>query len=248
MAVTATPSRSVALRLSGRSVEQPIIRLRQVIKNYKTPAGDFPALKGINADILAGEFIGVFGKSGAGKTTLVNVISAVDHLTSGEIWVGDTAVHKLSENQASLWRGRNLGVIFQSFQLMPTLSVLNNILLPLDFTGGYRPRRSRQWAMDLLEAVELSEHAGKLPSEVSGGQQQRVAIARALVNDPAIILADEPTGRLDSTTAETIFEIFERLVHQGKTIIMVSHEKTFIRRFSRLLWLADGELTEDAQF
>ncbi len=227
---------------------QPFIRMRAVQKNYKTALGDFPALKGIEADIYAGEFIGILGKSGAGKSTLVNMLTAVDHLSAGEIWVGEVAVHKLNENQASLWRGRNLGVIYQSFQLMPTLSLLDNVMMPMDFCGVFRPRLSAQRAMELLRQVEIEEHARKLPAAISGGQQQRVAIARALANDPALIVADEPTGRLDSVTAETILQIFEGLVEQGKTIVMVTHDTSFMERFSRLLWIADGKIVAEPQF
>ncbi len=228
--------------------DRPLIRLRQVTKNYRTAAGDFPALRGIDLDLYPGELVGVLGKSGAGKTTLVNLISGVDHLTSGEIWVGDTAVHQLNENQAAQWRSRNLGVVYQSFQLMPTLSLLDNVLLPMDFTGLYRGKSSARHALEILRQMELEEHAGKLPSNISGGQQQRVAIARALANDPPVIVADEPTGRLDSITAETIFEIFEGLVHQGRTIIMVTHDASFARRFTRLVWLADGQVVDEPQF
>lgn len=224
------------------------IRLRGVKKAYQTAAGEFFALKGIDADIYPGEFIGILGKSGAGKTTLVNLITGVDHLTEGEIWVGDIPVHSLNEDQAARWRGRNLGVIYQTFQLMPTLSVIENVMLPMDFAGRYRPFISRQRAMEILRQVELEEHADKLPANISGGQQQRVAIARALANDPPLIVADEPTGRLDSVTAETIFQIFERLIEQGKTIVMVTHDTTFAGRFSRVLWIADGKLVPEAQF
>jgi putative ABC transport system ATP-binding protein len=228
--------------------DRPLIRLRQVTKHYRTAAGEFPALRGIDLDIHPGELVGVLGKSGAGKTTLVNLLSGVDHLTSGEVWVGDTAVHKLNENQAAQWRSRNLGVVYQSFQLMPTLSILDNVLLPMDFIGQYRGKRSARYALEILRQMELEEHAGKLPSAISGGQQQRVAIARALANDPPIIVADEPTGRLDSVTAETIFQIFEGLVQQGRTIIMVTHDAGFAHRFSRLVWLADGQVVEEPQF
>ena len=224
------------------------ISLHGVVKAYKTPAGDFLALKGIDVDIQRGEFVGILGKSGAGKSTLVNMISAVDHLTEGEVWMDGVAVHKLNENQAAAWRGRNLGVIYQSFQLMSTLSILDNVMLGMDFSNTYRPRRSPERAMDLLRQVEIAEHARKLPGTISGGQQQRVAIARALANDPPILVADEPTGRLDSTTAETIFSIFEGLVAQGRTILMVSHDPSFYRRYSRVLWIADGMLTDQPQF
>jgi putative ABC transport system ATP-binding protein len=226
----------------------PLIRLRGVRKSYRTAAGDFLALKGIDADIYAGEFIGVLGKSGAGKSTLVNLISGVDHLSGGELWVGDVAVHGLNEDQAAGWRGRNMGVIYQSFQLMPTLTLADNILLAMDFTGTYRGQRSVETALELLRDVELEEHAWKLPGDISGGQQQRVAIARALANDPPLLVADEPTGRLDSSTAETIFQIFERLVARGRTIIMVSHDPSFIARYSRVLWISEGLLTDEPQF
>jgi putative ABC transport system ATP-binding protein len=223
-----------------------LISLRKVMKAYKTPAGDFFALKGIDAEIFSGEFVGVWGKSGAGKSTLVNMISGVDHLTSGEIWVDGIAVHQLNENQAARWRGRSLGVVYQSFQLMSSLTLLENINLAMDFAGRFNPRKSSERAMQLLEEVELAEHARKLPADISGGQQQRVAIARALANDPSIIIADEPTGRLDSNTAETIFNIFADLVRRGKTIIMVSHDPSFIKRYSRVLWIADGKFTNQS--
>lgn len=226
----------------------PLIRLRGVQKSYKTAAGDFLALRGVDADILPGEFVGVLGKSGAGKSTLVNIISGVDHLSAGELWVGDVAVHRLDENQAADWRGRNMGVIYQSFQLMPSLSLVDNILLAMDFNGTYRGRRSQEEALDLLRAVELEDHAWKLPSDISGGQQQRVAIARALANDPPILVADEPTGRLDSTTAEIVFRIFENLSARGHTLVMVSHDPSFHDRYSRVLWIADGLLTNEPQF
>jgi len=226
---------------------QALIRLRGVKKAYKTAAGDFLALKGIDAEVYPGELLGILGKSGAGKTTLVNLITGVDHLTGGEIWVGETPVHALNENQAAQWRGRSLGVIYQAFQLMPNLTVIDNVMLPMDLNGLYRPFTSRSHALELLKQVELEEHAYKIPANISGGQQQRVAIARALANDPPLIVADEPTGRLDSVTAETIFQIFERLAHQGKTILMVTHDPTFAERFSRLLWIADGQLVSEPQ-
>ncbi len=225
-----------------------LISLHDVTKAYKTPAGDFWALKGVDIEVAPGEFVGILGKSGAGKTTLVNLLTGVDHCTGGEIEVDGVAVHRLKENQAAKWRARNLGVIFQSFQLMPSLSLLDNVTLPMDFAGLYRPIRSAERALELLRAVEIDEHAFKLPSDISGGQQQRVAIARALANDPPIIVADEPTGRLDSSTAETIFAIFETLVQQGKTIFMVSHDPGFVRRYSRVIWLADGLVTDEPQF
>jgi putative ABC transport system ATP-binding protein len=219
--------------------------LDNVVKVYSTAAGDFTALKGISMQIRTGEFLGIIGKSGAGKSTLLNMITGVDHLTSGKVTVHAngraTSIHELSENNLALWRGQNMGVVYQSFQLLPMLSLLENVMLPMDLCGLYHHRQSRQRAIELLEMVELGEHAHKPPAFISGGQQQRVAIARALANDPPILVADEPTGSLDSVTAETIFEVFQRLVHeQGKTIIMVTHEKSLVPRFTRHLEISDG--------
>ncbi len=227
----------------------PIIELHQVSKVYTTAAGVFQALKGINLEVQAGEFLGIVGKSGAGKSTLLNMITGVDHLTSGEVIIrGDgteISVHGLPEDDLALWRGRTLGVIFQSFQLLPMLTLLENIMMPIDLCGLYQGRLSRERAMDLLRLVELEDHANKLPAYISGGQQQRVAIARALANDPPILVADEPTGSLDSITADHIFDVFERLVlEQEKTIVMVTHDNSLGPRFSRHLQIADGELAE----
>jgi putative ABC transport system ATP-binding protein len=228
-----------------------LIQLSQVVKVYKTAAGDFTALKGISADIHTGEFVGVIGKSGAGKTTLLNMITGSDEITSGEVIYQasngkSTSIHKLNENDMALWRGRNVGIIHQSFQLLPMLTLVENIMLPVDFSGRFRPRMTRQRAIELLELVELQEHAFKLPAYISGGQKQRVAIARSLVNDPPIIVADEPTGSLDTMTAETIFQIFEKLVEEGRTIIMVTHDNNLGPRFSRRLMITDGQITDDS--
>jgi len=222
-----------------------LIELLDVSKIYATEAGEFPALRGINLAINAGEFFGIVGKSGAGKSTLLNMITGVDHLTSGEVLIRagrDVSVHHLSENDLALWRGRTMGVIYQSFQLLPMLTLLENILLPMDLCGLYRPRESRRRAMELLELVEIPEHANKLPAYISGGQQQRVAIARALANDPPILVADEPTGSLDSVTADHIFDVFEKLVTRGKTIVMVTHDTGLMPRFNRHLVLSEGEI------
>lgn len=222
----------------------PLIRVRDLVKVYESSAGDYPALKRVNLDVFPGEFLGIMGKSGAGKTTLVNMITGVDHLTSGEVWVNSTSVHQMNENRLALWRGRNLGIIYQSFHLMPNLTLLDNVMLPMDLSGTYQKRASQARALDLLRQVELEEHAFKLPSAISGGQQQRVAIARALANDPPILIADEPTGRLDSGTAETIFHIFLELVAQGKTILMVTHDSSLAHRVTRTLHIVDGEIEQ----
>jgi putative ABC transport system ATP-binding protein len=223
----------------------PLIQLRDVSKMYHTPAGDFPALKSITADFGRGEFVGVVGKSGAGKSTLVNVITGVDDLTSGQVWIDGTSVHDLGESQMALWRGINVGVVYQTFELLPTLSLLDNVMLPMDFCGMYHPRKSPERAMQLLRDVGLEGHERKPPTKISGGQQQRVAIARALANDPPIVVADEPTGNLDSGTAEEIFELFEGLVAQGKTIVMVTHDRSLAPRFDRTLQIVDGEIVEE---
>ena len=233
----------------------PLIELRNVAKVYASEAGEFSALRGINAQIYPGEFLGVIGKSGAGKSTLLNMISGVDHLTAGEVIVRsgqsgpasrEISVHALSEDDMALWRGKTMGVIYQSFQLLPMLTLLDNVILPMDLCGAYHPRHSREHAMDLLRLVELEEHANKLPAFISGGQQQRVAIARALANDPPVLIADEPTGSLDSVTADHIFSVFETLLTRGKTIVMVTHDMGLMPRFSRHLLIADGEIVDDS--
>jgi|GEM_PF-230829 len=222
-----------------------LIDLRQVVKAYQTPAGSFLALRGINLQVDPGEFVAVVGKSGSGKTTLINMFTGIDRPTSGEIIVNGTLVHKLNEGQMAVWRGRNLGVIFQFFQLLPTLTIIENVILPMDFCGMYSARERTERAMHLLEQVELADQAHKLPAALSGGQQQRAAIARALANDPPIIAADEPTGNLDSKTAESVFMLFERLVDQGKTILMVTHDRDLAKRVTRTVVLADGEIVGD---
>ena len=224
--------------------QQPLIRLRDVVKDYPSSAGPVRALDSINLDIYPGELIGVIGRSGAGKTTLVNMVSGTDDITSGEVIVDGLSIHQLGESKLALWRGRNMGVIYQSFQLLPGLNLLDNVMLPMDFCGTFQRRRSRERALELLRDVELEEHAYKRPSDISGGQQQRVAIARALANDPKILVADEPTGRLDSVTAETIFQVFEQLVRKGKTILMVTHDQSLAQRMDRVLAMIDGKIID----
>ena len=219
-----------------------IIKLEDVIKLYETPAGAFQALRSVTLDIEKNDFLCIVGKSGAGKTTLLNMITGVDSISSGKVCVNGTSVHEMTEDEQALWRGLNLGIIYQSFELMPMLTLLENVMLPMDFCQLYSRGKSRSRAKELLEMVELDGHINKLPGAISGGQQQRVAIARALANDPPLIIADEPTGRLDSTTAETILDIFDRLVKDGKTIVMVTHDASAAQRANRVLEIADGEL------
>ena len=219
-----------------------LIDLHRVVKTYQSAAGSFTALKEVDLQVDRGEFVAIIGKSGSGKSTLINMITGIDRPTSGEVLIGDTAVHTLSEGRMAVWRGQNVGVIFQFFQLLPTLTVLENVMLPMDFCAMYTPRERRARALHLLEQVEMAGQAHKLSSAISGGQQQRVAIARAMANDPPILLADEPTGNLDSQTAEAVMQLFEKLVAQGKTILMVTHDRDLSRRARRIITIADGQI------
>jgi ABC-type lipoprotein export system ATPase subunit len=230
-----------------------ILQMQDVTKIYNDGAVPFVALDKVGLEIEAGEFLGITGRSGAGKTTLLNMLSGVDTLTSGSVVFhapgeavesSRVSVQTLSEDALARWRGENLGIIYQSFELMPTLSLLENVMLPPDFSGAYRRSTSTEHALELLEMVEIAEHAHKIPAHISGGQKQRVAIARALVNDPQIIIADEPTGNLDSVTADTILGIFKKLVGQGKTVVMVTHDQSFASRFTRCLQIEDGIVSE----
>jgi putative ABC transport system ATP-binding protein len=222
-----------------------LIHLNRVVKAYKTPVGDFIALAGVDLTVDKGEFVMVTGKSGSGKSTLINMITGIDKPSSGEIQVAGTFVHNLKEGPMAEWRGRNVGVIFQFFQLLPMLSCIENIMLPMDFCHMYTPKERKERALHLLEQVEMAEHAYKLPSEVSGGQQQRVAIARSLANDPPILVADEPTGNLDSKTADSVFKLFADFVASDKTILMVTHDNELASRVSRQIMLADGEIVDE---
>jgi ABC-type lipoprotein export system ATPase subunit len=224
---------------------RPIVDLRGVDKSYKTAVGDYPVLKNVNLEMNAGEFVSIIGKSGSGKTTLLNMITGIDRPCGGEVWVNDTALHEMSEGQMARWRGRNMGIVFQFFQLLPMLSVYENILLAMDFAGKIPTSERKARALYLLGLVGLEEHAYKLPAALSGGQQQRVAIARALANDPPVLIADEPTGNLDSKTAESVFELFHELAAQGKTIIIVTHDSSLAKRTHRTALIADGEIANE---
>jgi putative ABC transport system ATP-binding protein len=239
---------ALAYPVNGNGVNgsgKHLIDLHNVVKAYHTPVGDFIALNGIDLQIGKGEFVGVVGKSGSGKSTLINMITGIDRPTSGDIFVGDQAIHNLKEGPMAEWRGRNMGVIFQFFQLLPMLSCIENVMLPMDFNNTYPLRERQDRAMHILQQVEMADHAFKLPSEVSGGQQQRVAIARALANDPPLLAADEPTGNLDSKTADSVFRLFENLVADGKTILMVTHDNELANRVTRTITIADGEIVDE---
>ncbi len=230
---------------SENNGHHPMIALREINKYYKTAVGDYHALKDVDLQIEAGEFVSIIGKSGSGKSTLLNMITGIDRPSAGEVYVNGQAVHELNENRMARWRGKNLGIVFQFFQLLPMISVIENIMLPMDFCRTYPMRERHTRAMELLELVELADHAHKLPTALSGGQQQRVAIARALANDPPIIIADEPTGNLDSKTAESVFGLFNNLTAQGKTVIIVTHDSGIAKRTHRTALIADGEIVNE---
>ena len=220
----------------------PLINLQKISKIYRNAAGEFTALKNIDLHFFEGEFIGVIGKSGSGKSTLVNMITGIDRPTQGKVFVEGVDVHAMRESKQARWRGLNLGVVFQFFQLLPMLTLVENVLLPMDFCKKYPEDKRLDRAMDLLAMVGLEEYAHKLPGAVSGGQQQSAAIARALANDPPIIIADEPTGNLDAKTADSIYDKFEALVGEGRTIIMITHDPEIEHRLSRKVLLSDGEV------
>jgi putative ABC transport system ATP-binding protein len=234
----------MGMRMSGTNGKS-LIDLDGVFKSYETGAGDVPVLKDINLKVREGEFVSVVGPSGSGKSTMLNMITGIDRPTDGEVFVAGEAVHAMTENQLARWRGRNVGVIFQFFQLLPTLSIVENVMLPMDFCNMYKRRERRDRAMELLDMVDIADQAHKLPSALSGGQQQRAAIARALANDPPVLVGDEPTGNLDTHTADEVFNLFDSLVDQGKTLMIVTHDRSLSSRTRRTLHLVDGRLDRD---
>jgi putative ABC transport system ATP-binding protein len=222
-----------------------IVQIKNVIKSFRVGDGEVTILKGLSFDVKNGEFVSIVGPSGNGKSTLLNMITGIDRPSGGEVVVTGREVHKMSENQLAIWRGENVGIIFQFFQMLPALSLLQNVILPMDFAGKYTTKERRERAMSLLETVGLADQAHKLPSMVSGGQQQRAAIARALANDPPLLVADEPTGNLDSRTANDVFDLFAQLIQQGKTMLMVTHDKELAKRVPRVVEITDGKITRD---
>jgi putative ABC transport system ATP-binding protein len=222
-----------------------LIHLRGVSKCYRSGAQTFNALTGIDLDVSPGECMAVVGKSGSGKTTLINLLTGIDSPSDGEIYVAGQAIHSMSEDDLASWRGRNVGVVFQFFQLLPTLTVAENVMLPMDFCDMFERSTRRDRALQLLARLSIAEQADKLPADLSGGQQQRAAIARALANDPSLVVADEPTGNLDSTTSDDVMELLASLTREGKTVITVTHERALSRFFTRTVTLRDGQLTTD---
>ncbi|KAA3656986.1 MAG: ABC transporter ATP-binding protein [Chloroflexi bacterium] len=222
-----------------------MIDLRGIEKAYETDAGPFLALKDIDLKVGEGEFVAVVGKSGSGKSTLINMFTGIDHPTKGEVIVANTPIRQLDEGQMAEWRGKHMGIIFQFFQLLPTLTIIENVMIPMDLADLYDLDERYDRAMHLLEQMQMADDAHKFPRAVSGGQQQRAAIARALANDPPILVADEPTGNLDSKTAVTIFDLFASLVDNGKTILMVTHDNDLANQAGRKVTIADGRIVNE---
>ena len=225
--------------------KEPLITLQDVVKTYTTPAGSFKALRGIDLQIQPGEFVAVVGKSGSGKSTLLNMLTGIDRPTSGKVIAGQTAIHQLSEGQTAHWRGRNVGIVFQFFQLLPTLTIVENIMLAMDFCKTIPVRERKPRALSLLDQIGIAEQAYKLPAMLSGGQQQRVALARALANDPPILVADEPTGNLDTETARDVFQLLQAQVANGKTVIVVTHDRDLAAQVKRTVSIVDGRIVKD---
>jgi putative ABC transport system ATP-binding protein len=231
--------------MSNENGNNPVVEVIDVVKSFPVGDGEVTVLKGLTFNVTNGEFVSIVGPSGNGKSTLLNMITGIDRPTDGRVIVTGREVQKMSENKLAAWRGQHVGIVFQFFQMLPALSLLQNIILPMDFAKKFSRREKRERAMQLLETVGLADQANKLPSMVSGGQQQRAAIARALANDPDLIVADEPTGNLDTRTAEDVFNLFIRLVDEGKTMIMVTHNKELSRRVPRVVEIIDGKITRD---
>ena len=219
-----------------------MISLHQVTKTYETPAGKFAALKDIDLEIRPGQFVGIVGKSGSGKSTLLNMVAGIDRPSTGSVAVAGTEIQSMSENKLAAWRGRNVGFVFQFFQLLPTLTAAENVMLPMDFSKTVPLRERRKRAVALLERVGVGLHADKLPATLSGGEQQRVAIARALANEPPLVLADEPTGNLDSVTATAILDLFRFMANDGTTVVIATHEADIARVIDRRIEISDGEI------
>ncbi len=225
---------------------QPLVRLQGVGKAYPLAGGPLWALKGVNAEFRQGEFAAIVGRSGAGKSTLANMITGADQLTEGAVHIGGVSLHDLGEDALARWRGRHIGVVYQTFELLPQISLLDNVLLPMELCGQYRGQESAEYALELLDLVGLSAHVYKTPAAISGGQKQRAAIARALANDPALLVGDEPTGNLDSETADSVLSIFQALAERGRTVIVVTHDAELARHATHVLHLADGEIVDES--
>ena len=231
--------------MDGHNGNGLVVDVNNVVKRFPVGDTEITILKGISFDVREGEFLSIVGPSGNGKSTLLNMITGIDRPSDGEVVVLGQQVHEMSENALARWRGENVGIVFQFFQMLPALTLLNNIVLPMDLAGKYKPRERRERAMHLLDIVGLADQVHKLPGMVSGGQQQRAAIARALANDPALLVADEPTGNLDTASARMVFDLFSELVAEGKTLLMVTHDKELAQQVPRKIEIMDGHITRD---
>jgi putative ABC transport system ATP-binding protein len=231
--------------MAGQNSNGPIVDIKNVVKSFPVGDTEITILKGVSFEVNEGEFVSIVGPSGSGKSTLLNMITGIDRPSDGEVVVLDHPVHEMGENALARWRGEHVGIIFQFFQMLPALTLLKNVILPMDLASKYKPRERRERAMHLLEMVGLADQAHKLPSMVSGGQQQRAAIARALANDPPLLVADEPTGNLDSASAQMVFDLLDKLVAEGKTILMVTHDKELVQQVRRKIEIIDGHINGD---
>lgn len=232
--------------MSSTLSSRPLVEVEGLQRTYMVGPTQIPALRGVSFTVARGEFVAIVGHSGAGKSTLLNLIAGVDRLSGGAVRVDGQAIHRLSEARRARWRGASVGIVFQFFALLPTMTLLSNVMLPMELAGRYSPGERRERAAALLTQVGLGDHLHKLPSRVSGGQQQRAAIARAIANDPPLVLGDEPTGNLDSGSTEVVFELFSRLVDAGKTILMVTQDERLAARMPRQIELSEGQVLRDA--
>ncbi len=231
--------------MAGQNGNKPIVDVRDVVKKFIVGNTEITILKGLSFKVYSGEFVIIVGPSGNGKSTLLNMCTGIDFPNSGQVLVTGQDIHDMNANRQSLWRGSNVGIIFQFFQMMPSLTLFNNVMLPMELAGKYTRKERKERAEYLLEMVELKEQMHKLPSMVSGGQQQRAAISRAMANDPPFLIADEPTGNLDPKSAQMVFDIFQKLVTEGKTIMMVTHDKELAAKVSRQIEIVNGNITKD---
>ena len=232
---------------NGKAIETNgnLVQVVDVVKRFPVGGGEVEVLRGISFDVKPGEFLTIVGPSGNGKSTLLNMITGIDRPSDGQVFFNGLEINRMSENKLAAWRGQHVGIVFQFFQMLPALSLLQNVILPMDLAKKYRPRERRERAMHLLELVDLQDQANKLPGMVSGGQQQRAAISRALANDPDLIVADEPTGNLDVHSSDDVFDIFFNLSQQGKTLLMVTHDKELAGRVPRVVEIVDGHIARD---
>lgn len=232
--------------ISTGAISRPLIEAVALERTYQVGQTQIPALRGVSFSVARGEFVAIVGHSGAGKSTLLNLVAGVDRISAGTVRVDGEEIHRLSEAKRSRWRGASLGIVFQFFALLPTMTLLNNVMLPMELAGKYTAGERRERAALLLTQVGLGDQMHKLPSRVSGGQQQRAAIARAIANDPPLLLGDEPTGNLDSGSTEVVFELFSRLVDEGKTILMVTQDERLAARMPRQIELREGQIVRDS--